>query len=253
MEPARHRASFRFYAELNDFLPAQRRQRPFDYSFGGRPGIKDAVEAIGAPHPEVDLIIVNGVSVDFSYRLSDGDVVSVYPVFEALDITPIVRLRPTPLRETCFILDVHLGKLVRRLRLLGFDCAYDSQADDREIITRSISEHRIILTRDVAMLKSGDVTHGCWVRATDPNVQVREVIDRLDLRGQVRPFIRCTVCNGLIEPADREEAMNEAPEKVRTWCEEYFRCSACGKLYWKGTHFDSLDRLVRDITEPDCS
>ena len=246
-EPAGHSATFRFYAELNDFLGEERRQRPFDYTFHGSPGVRDAIEAIGVPHAEVDLVIANGVSVDFGYRLKGGDEISVYPVFEAIDISPVLRLRPEPLRKTRFILDVHLGKLARALRLLGFDCSWERRADDPEIIRIAALERRIILTRDIALLKSGAVTHGYWVRSTDPRMQPREVIDRFDLRGQVRPFTRCTVCNGEIGPADPEKAALEAPETVRGWCREYFRCSNCGKLYWKGSHFTSLNAYISRI------
>lgn len=241
---APNKAVFRFYAELNDFLPPGKRQREFEYNFRGSPGIKDAIEANGVPHPEVDLIVVNGVSVGFDYNLSDGDVVSVYPVFEALDVSPIIRLRPRPLRETRFVLDVHLGKLARALRLLGFDSAYDRGAEDAAIIETAAAEQRIILTRDRELLKSNAVTHGSWVRSTDPREQLTEVLERFDLRKQVKPFTRCTVCNGAIEPADTDEARREAPERVRKWCKEYFRCTDCGKLYWKGTHFDRLSDFV---------
>lgn len=248
-EPPARTARFRFYAELNDFLPEAQKQRTFDYCFRGSPGVKDAVEAIGVPHTEVDLIVVNGASVGFDYHLRDGDEVSVYPVFEALDISPVVRLRPRPLRVTRFVLDVHLGKLARALRLLGFDAGYERTAEDADIVKKSASEHRIILTRDRELLKSGAVTHGYWIRSSDPRTQVKEVLERFDLRGQVRPFTRCTVCNGLIEPAALEEARREAPERVKEWCTEYFRCSDCGKLYWKGTHFDRLGEFVDWATE----
>ena len=244
LEPEPNKAIFRFYAELNDFLPSGKRQRAFDYTFRGNPGIKDAIEANGVPHAEIDLVVVNGDSVGFDYQLQNGDAVSVYPVFEALDISPIVHLRPRPLRKTCFVLDVHLGKLTRALRLLGFDCAYDREATDAGIIEQSGAEGRIILTRNRKLLMSNAVTHGCWVRGTDPREQLTEVVERFDLRGQVRSFTRCTVCNGAIGPVDPDEARSEAPEKVREWCTEYFRCADCGKLYWKGTHFDRLSDFV---------
>jgi hypothetical protein len=109
-------ATFRFYAELNDFLPVGDRQRDVVRTFLGGPSVKDQIEACGVPHTEVDLILVNGCSVGFDHRLGDGDRVSVYPVFEALDVTMVVHLRPRPLREPRFVLDVHLGKLARRLR-----------------------------------------------------------------------------------------------------------------------------------------
>src|SRR5262249_52305094 len=127
-------ASFRLYAELNDFLPPAQRQIPFVYCFNGMPTIKEAIEAVGVPHTEVDLILVNGVSVAFDYRLRDGDSVAVYPVFESFDIAPLLRLRPQPLRETKFILDVHLGKLAKYLRLLGFDTLYRNDYQDPDII-----------------------------------------------------------------------------------------------------------------------
>ncbi|MBN1164040.1 MAG: Mut7-C ubiquitin/RNAse domain-containing protein [Candidatus Krumholzibacteriota bacterium] len=248
-KPVKHTARFRFYAELNDFLPAGKRQRDFPYDFKGSPGVKDAVEAMGIPHTEIDLIIANGISVGFDYRLRDGDEIAVYPVFEAFDITPIVRLRPKALRETRFVLDVHLGKLARALRLLGFDCAYDRMTEDAEIVERSVAESRIILTRDIGLLKAKAVTHGYWIRHIGPRQQLLEVLEYFDLRRQVRPFTRCTVCNDSIEPIGLEEGRGEAPQQVREWCEEYFRCAGCGKLYWKGTHYDRLMEFVSGVME----
>lgn len=241
-------ATFRFYAELNDFLHRSRRGQGFEYRFEGRPGIRDAVEAMGVPHTEIDLIVVNGESVGFEYRLEDGDRVSVYPVFESFDISPVVRLRPEPLREPKFVLDVHLGKLARLLRLLGFDCSYERYAEDPEIIDCSLTERRTILTRDIGLLKCGRVTHGYWVRSCAPPAQLAEVVDRFQLRGRARAFTRCSVCNGTIKPADTERALQEAPEKVRAWCREYYRCCRCGRLYWKGTHYESLCKLIEPFT-----
>jgi hypothetical protein len=137
-------ASFRFYAELNDFLPRAQRHTTFPYHFTGTPAVKDAIEAAGVPHPEVDLILVNGMSVAFDYPLRDGDRVAVYPVFESFDISPIVHLRPQPLRETKFILDVHLGKLAKHLRMLGFDTLYRNDYQDPDIIATALRERRII-------------------------------------------------------------------------------------------------------------
>jgi len=116
--------SIRFYEELNDFLPLERRKVDFSHEFQRRASIKDLIEALGVPHTEVDLILVNGASVDFSYIVRDGDRISVYPMFEAFDIQTVSRVRPQPLRVIRFVLDVHLGKLARYLRLLGFDTLY---------------------------------------------------------------------------------------------------------------------------------
>ena len=129
-----HAAEFRFYEELNDFLPPEQRKKTVPYRFDGHPGIKDPIEALGVPHVEVDLIVVNGASVGFDYQLRDGDRVAVYPVFEALDVSPAVKLRDAPLRQTAFVVDVNLGRLARLLRLLGFDALFSNAYGDDEIV-----------------------------------------------------------------------------------------------------------------------
>lgn len=242
--PRARTAHLRFYEELNDFLPGTLRRREFDRAFDGRPAVKDLIESLGVPHTEVDVILVNGASVGFDHHVEDGDRISVYPVFESIDVAPLQQLRPEPLREIRFVLDGHLGKLARALRLLGFDAEYSRDVRDRELIARSLSEGRIILTRDRELLKNRAVTRGYWVRATDPRKQVAEVLDRFDLRGSARPFTRCTVCNGDLVAIARDEAAREAPPRVRERCTDYQRCSRCGKLYWKGTHVARLEAFV---------
>ena len=153
-------AQFRFYEELNDFLAPALRKCEFAYAFTGTPSVKDPIEAIGVPHTEVDLVLVDGESLDFTRRLTGGERVAVYPVFERLDIAPVTRLRARPLRRTRFVLDVHLGKMARYLRLLGFDALYRTDYDDATIIRLSLDEQRIILTRDRGVLKHTAVTHG---------------------------------------------------------------------------------------------
>jgi uncharacterized protein len=239
-------AEFRFYEELNDFLSPERRRRSSAYLFRGQPAIKDAIEAMGVPHTEVDLILVNGQSVDFAYRLQAGDRVSVYPVFESLDLGPVNRLRPRPLREPKFICDVHLGRLARRMRLLGFDVAYRNDADDPEIVGQALAEKRIILTRDRGMLKLKRVTHGCLIHSPDVDQQVLEVLRRFDLASRIEPFSRCTDCNGRIEPVDKAAVQEAIPKASRIYT-EFFRCQGCGKVYWKGSHFARLEAYVRQV------
>ena len=129
-----HEIEVRFYAELNDFLPPHRHQRTFTYEFHGTPSVKDTIEAIGVPHTEIDVILVDGRSVDFDHLLQGGERVAVYPVFERYDVSPLTRLRPAPLRVTRFVADVHLGTLARHLRLLGFDTTWERDFDDEEIV-----------------------------------------------------------------------------------------------------------------------
>lgn len=237
-------AYFRFYEELNDFLPPARRKKESSYTFRHAPSVKHAIEAMGVPHPEVDLILANGRSVDFSYRLAHEDRVSVYPVFESMDISPLVRLRPEPLRKSTFVLDVHLGKLARMMRLLGFDCLYRNDYADSEIVHISVQQNRIILTRDRHLLQTGVVTRGYWVRSGEVDDQIKEVLRRFDLFSQVRPFQRCLLCNGALERVRKEDILRHLEPKTILYYNTFFRCSRCGQIYWKGTHFEKLEKKV---------
>lgn len=237
-------AEFRFYEELNDFLPASRRKRAFAYTFTGTPAVKDAIEALGVPHTEIDLITVDGRSVGFEHRLVGGERVAVYPTFERVDIAPLVRLRPRPLRVTRFVLDVHLGALARYLRLLGFDAAWHNDLDDAVIIRAGAAERRIILTRDRGILKHGSVTHGYWLRATDPLEQLDEVVRALDLAGQLAPYTRCLECNGALADVGRDAAAGRVPDRVLVRHATFKRCGDCGRIYWPGSHQPRLDAIV---------
>ena len=248
-----HSAEFRFYAELNDFLAPGRRQQTFSYVFKGSPSLKDAIEALGVPHTAVDVVLVNGVSAGFDHRLRPGDRVSVYPVFESFDVSPLIRLREGPLRDPVFILDVHLGKLARLLRMLGFDALYRNDYDDPEIVRIALKERRIILTRDRGILKNSLVTHGYWVRAEDPLRQAREVLARFDLFRRIQPFARCISCNGLIEEVPKEEISDRLPPRTKSAFNEFHRCTACGKIYWRGSHYQAMHGLIRRLREADCS
>ncbi len=241
------RASFRFYAELNDFLPRGRRGVSFLHEFGGAPSVKDVIEALGVPHTEVDLILADGKSVDFSWAVRDGARVSVYPVFESIDITPLLRVRPAPLREVRFVLDGHLGRLARHLRMLGFDARWRSDARDEEIALVAAAEHRIVLTRDRGLLKRAIVTHGYCVRESDPRRQLTEVVRRLDLARSIAPFRRCLRCNALLESVRKEDVADELPPAVRQRHDAFRRCSSCGRVYWAGSHQRSMERLVSAV------
>jgi uncharacterized protein with PIN domain len=242
-------ASFRFYEELNDFLPREQRKQTIAYRFTGQPAIKDPIEVLGVPHSEVDLVLVNGESVAFDYKLRDGDRVAVYPVFESFDISPLQRLRPKPLREPAFMVDVNLGKLARYLRMLGFDAAYDNSLDDRRVVDIAVREKRIVLTRDRRLLFRKAVTHGFWIRADDVDSQLKEVLARLDLYGRIEPLRRCMDCNGLIEAVDREQVWSRLEPLTRRYYDEFFRCSRCGKVYWSGSHVEHMSGVIRELLQ----
>lgn len=238
-------ANFRFYEELNDFLAPAQAKQTIEYRFDGNPAIKDPIEVLGVPHSEIDLILVNEVSVGFDYRLRDGDRAAVYPVFESLDISSLQRLRPEPLRVTRFMVDVNLGKLAKRLRMLGFDAAFGNDLNDDEIVARALREKRIILTRDRRLLFRKAVTHGYWVRSDDPETQLVEVMRRLDLAAQARPLERCIECNGLIESVEREQVWDRLEPLTRRYYRDFYRCPDCDRIYWEGSHVEHMSAVIR--------
>jgi uncharacterized protein with PIN domain len=244
---ARTHATFRFYEELNDFLEPARRKRDFEIEIDRARSVKDAMESVGVPHPEVDLILVDGVSVDFGHVLRGGERVAVYPMFESLDIAPVRRLRGLPLREPRFVADGHLAKLARHLRLAGFDTLCGSDWDDDRIVAEAAAQRRVILTRDKAMLRRGDVTHGYFVRATQAGAQLAEVLRALQLEGRLAPFTRCRECNAILEDASREEVAPRLPPRVREAHARFRRCPGCDRVYWEGTHYARMRALLESL------
>ena len=240
-------ATFRFYEELNDFLPPHRRKVRFPATFDDSPSVKDTIESLGVPHTEIDVILVNGLSIDFSYRLHDGDDIAVYPVFESLDVTNVTRLRPAPLRTAAFICDVHLGRVARILRILGFDTLYRNDYKDPEIVAIARDEHRIVLTRDRGLLKHSAVTHGYCVRSTEWREQAHEIIERFDLQKVSVPFSRCALCNGIIARVEKNEIIGLLEDQTKKCYEAFSRCRSCGKIYWEGSHFVKLRELVSEL------
>jgi len=246
-EPRKRISGFRFYEELNDFLPPEYRKKQFEYEFTGTPSIKNTIEAIGIPHAEVDLIVINGNSVDFDFLIRGGEFVSVYPVFENFDISPVVRLRPKPLRKTKFIVDVNLGKLAPKLRLLGFDTLFRNDYEDDEIVRIAGTEKRIILTRDKGLLKHTEVTHGYWLRNDNPKMQLREVVNRLQLNNCFQPFTRCSNCNNFLETVNKNVIKTCVHDDTFGRYDLFWKCKGCGNVYWRGSHYDKICEWVDEL------
>lgn len=239
--------SIRFYEELNDFLSNERQKTPFEVEFGNAGSIKDLIESIGIPHPEVDLILVNGESVDFDYLIHDGDRISVYPQFESMDISPVLRLRPSPLRITRFVLDTHLGRLAAYLRMLGFDTLYRNDYSDPTLVEISVNENRILLTCDKGLLMRKQVSRGYYVRERQPKLQLLEVLSRFDLYRAQQPFTRCMHCNGEIQPVEKKAIESRLMPRTRAHYHQFWQCPDCKKIYWKGSHYRRMQQLVSDL------
>jgi uncharacterized protein with PIN domain/sulfur carrier protein ThiS len=241
-----------FYEELNFFIKGHALKEDIEFSYHGKRSVKDLVESYGIPHVEVDMILVNGESVSFDHIVKTGDHISVYPMFERFNIDGLTKIRDHGLREPKFVADVHLGKLVKKLRLLGFDILYDSTWDDVELADIAMNESRILLTRDRRLLMRSIIDRGLIIRSTNIEEQVIEVLERLDLYNEINPFSRCLMCNGtLLNVTEEDETYQELfiqlPAKVRIWCKEITICEKCHKLYWKGSHYEKMLKYIDDL------
>lgn len=196
------KAYFRFYEELNDYLPEKQHKVWFDYDFKKKVTIYTAIQSMGVPLESIDLILVNQKSQDLGYKLQNGDRVSVYPVFELLDISGISKIRDEPLRDIKFICDSHLGKLCKYLRMLGFDTLYSYHYTQNQLIDIALSEKRIILSKDIKLKEHKDVTHFYWIRSSEPGEQMRDVIQKLDLSNHLHPLSLCLECNNKLIQID---------------------------------------------------
>lgn len=238
---------FHFYDELNDFLPPARQSIVFPYQFVATPAIKDVIEAVGVPHTEIDLILVNGHSVNFDYRVYGFELVCVYPQCELSACIPLIHLLPEPLPEIKFIADANLGKLAIKLRLLGFDTLYRNDFADREIVALSLHEQRIILTRDKGVLKYSAAKHGYWVRNDAPKRQLKEVVCRLQLQSFFHPFTRCSVCNTQLQHIDKVLIKERLEEKTLLFVDDFMLCPGCKKIYWQGTHSERFRKYIDEL------
>jgi len=240
-------ARFRFYEELNDSLPEEKRKKRFAAHFPGPVTVGDAVESLGVPAGQVDLLLVNGRSAEFSRLLQDGDDIAVYPVFEALDIESVTRLPDRPLRDLRFVLDVHLGKLARTLRLLGIDSLYRNDLTPGQLIGIMQREGRVILTRSRELLEKAGVTHGFRLRAIHPEDQAVEILVRFDLCYAARPLSRCLECNAPLEAVGKVDVPESLPPEVEKNYDRFNTCPQCRKTYWEGSHVERMNESVARI------
>jgi uncharacterized protein len=240
-------ACIRCYAELNDLLPHDWRFITFDLSLPPQSQILDLLDDIGIPPNLIDVVLLNNVPVSLSVPVEEGDRIAFYPVFETFDISSVTKVRDHPLREIKFILDVHLGKLAHQLRMLGFDTLYQNQWTAEASISISREERRIFLTRSTQRWIREAFTHYYVVKNTHPHLQLTEVLEWFDLFNMFAPFTRCIKCNSVLTVIKKEAVLNQIPEQVKSWCQEYHWCHVCSRIYWKGSHYEHMDAFIQNI------
>lgn len=237
----------KFHQTLNDFLPADKKNIYCYHQFNFDRSVKDLIESIGVPHTEIDLIIVNGQSVCFSHKIQDGETIDVYPSFFQPDLNSLNHCQPESLACYKFILDVHLGKLARHLRLLGFDAAYQNYYDDAILADISVTQQRILLTCDLQLLMRKKVIHGYYVRSREPLRQISEVLSRYKLHDQLKPLTRCISCNGTVQPVAKSTIEDQLLTETKKYYHEFYQCNDCKKIYWKGSHYNKLLTIINNI------
>jgi len=228
-------ATFLFFGRLNDFLSRDQREQIITVHFRERQSVKHLAESLGVPHPEIGRVQVNGQEEPLNIITKDRDHVEIHPVADGYPDDPR------------YVLDIHLGRLAAYLRMLGFDCVYETTYDDSKLAEIAQQEGRILLSRDRRLLMRKSVADGYCLRSLDSLEQLREVVQRFDLADRVIPFHRCLRCNHLLEPVRKEDVLDRLEPLTKQYFDEFHICPACGQIYWKGSHYAKMQKIVREI------
>jgi uncharacterized protein len=234
--------TFLFHGNLNDFLPPKRKGQQITYSPKTPASIKDAIEAIGVPHVEVMKLTVNGEENSIHDLLQPDNSIEVFPFEKQFPLSA----------PKAFVLDVHLGKLARLLRMLGIDAFYQNHLTDKEIIGIATAQNRAVLTRDTGLLKHKILQYGYWLRSQQPEEQLLETIQWFSLCQAIQPFSRCIACNGLLQPVEKNKITGSLPLHTKEYFNEFYQCAACSRVYWKGSHYENMQPLVERVRSIAC-
>ncbi|PXW85197.1 hypothetical protein C8R34_12121 [Nitrosomonas sp. Nm84] len=242
------RIRLHFYQSLNDFVERALRDTEIIHHLDRKASIKDMIESFHVPHTEIELILVNGIAVNFNYIVQCGDEIQVYPVSEHSTVATLLPLRPTLMRPPLFLVDVNLGRLARYLRLLGFDCWYRNDYDDATVARIAGEQQRTVLTRDRTLLQRRVITYGYFVRASLPKIQTQEVLKRFDLYPLLKPLTRCTYCNGRLIETEKQKIEHRLKPLTKQNYDRFLMCSECSQIYWQGSHFARVKHLVDEFS-----
>jgi uncharacterized protein with PIN domain len=191
------------------------------------------VQSAGVPLVEVGLLRADGVPLDPGRPAPRGVTV---------ELAPRRRPQPAPADPPRFLLDVHLGSLARRMRLLGLDVAYRNDAADDELLAWSLDQRRVLLTRDHGLLRRRAVRWAGYVRGQRTDEQLADVLDRF--APPLRPWSRCLACNGELVPVEVTEVADRLqPGTLRSYV-EFSRCTGCARVFWRGAHAGRLEKVI---------
>ncbi|MHB8809464.1 MAG: Mut7-C RNAse domain-containing protein [Desulfobulbaceae bacterium] len=244
-------ATYHFYGDLPDLLRGRwRRRNPVVQEVTRSASVKDVLESFGLPHTEVGEIRCNGEAKDFSWPVVEGQSFEIFPIQSPWDVLSPSLLRPVSLPAVRFLADANVGRLARYLRLAGFDTLYDWRWDDDLIAAMVSRENRIVLSRDLGLLKRKQIDFGRCIRALAPAAQLREVLGLLDLFGAMQPFSRCPECNTGLASVEKDAVLHRLEPLTRKYYESFSRCPGCDRIYWPGSHREKMEQLLGDLTRP---
>lgn len=235
--------------ELNDFLPNKKKDRVITCEFNGNPSIKHLIESIGIPHTEIGQLLVNERSVDFNYQVQLDDSIIAFPASPYCDEITKLFLDGKLTMEPRFILDNHLGKLATYLRILGFDASYHNKYQDDQLALIAAESLVILLTRDRQLLMRKTIRYGYWIRSLEPENQIKEILNRFGLGGLITPFQRCLRCNTSLRKVDKEAILHRLEPLTKKYYWEFRICPNCERIYWKGSHYERMQKLISRVTD----
>jgi uncharacterized protein with PIN domain len=235
-----------FWGNLKELLRSPfRGVKRVEYELTRQASVKDIVESFGVPHTEVGRLTVDGRDISFSCPGSDHDRVDVYPLCPPVDVLTQTLLRPEPLAGITFAVDVNVGKLASLLRMAGFDTFYQNYISDGELIEVAVQEKRIVLSRDKDLLKRKELLFGYLVRESCPEKQLAEVVHLFGIKEQLQPLSRCMRCNGLLQPVEKEQILDQLEPLTKKYYTSFRQCRSCHNIYWPGSHRDKMLILLK--------
>ncbi len=239
-------AILRFHGSLRELLkPRFRAHGQVHFAAKRRASVKDVIESQGPPHTEIGRIVSDQGEQNFDLLLAGGETLDILPVEPPMDVRRACALRPVPLPEVRFVVDVNAGKLATLLRLLGFDTAYGNALEDAEVAALAADEQRIVLSKDRGLLKRKAISHGRLIRNEDPELQLAETLHFFGLHPPYAPFSRCLRCNTPLHPVAKEKIIHRLLPLTKKYFNEFHICPDCRRIYWPGSHHDQMLARLR--------
>lgn len=240
-------ATYRFHGDLAGLLRRRWREpQPIVLAVTRRTSIKDQVEAFGLPHTEIGRLCCDGRDIDFSHLVRDHQSFDILPVTAPWDLSRPTLLRPDRLARPAFLVDATLGRLARSLRMAGLNTLYRPEWTTADLLHRLGRSRRVLLSRNLELLKRGEVVFGRYIRSEEPAAQLREVLSLFGLRELSHPLVRCLACNALLQPVAKEAILDRLEPLTIRYYDSFHRCPRCERIYWAGSHVARMQTSLKN-------